>query len=255
MLNLIKSWLEHPLTRGMSLDDPQTTARRLEVIRSKPFLSRLYAEWYRMIAAHFTPGAQVLEIGAGAGFLKEFMPGLITSELFEVPGVDLVIDAAAMNLGTATLDGMVMTDVFHHLPDCPRFFAEAARVIKPGGRIVMIEPWNTGWGRLIYQNLHHEPFQPTVTEWTFPPGGPLSTANGALPWIVLARDREAFSRRFPALQIERIAPLMPIAYLISGGVSMRSLVPGWSYPIVRRLEKLCVESHTGMFALIVINRV
>ncbi|MFM8392713.1 MAG: class I SAM-dependent methyltransferase, partial [Acidobacteriota bacterium] len=236
-------------------DDPQTTARRLEVIRSKPFLSSLYAEWYGMIAANFTPGQKVLEIGAGAGFLKELMPGLITSELFEVPGVDLVIDAQAMNLETATLDGIVMTDVFHHLPDSPRFFAEATRVIKPGGLIVMIEPWNTGWGRLIYQNLHHEPFQPEVMEWKFPPGGPLSTANGALPWIVMERDREEFTQRFPSLKIERITPLMPVSYLISGGVSMRSLVPGWSYPIVRHLEKLFVESQTGMFALIIINRV
>ena len=254
MLKRIKDWLEHPLTRGMSLDDPLTTARRLEVIRSKPFLSSIYTEWYRAIASHFTSTEKVLEIGSGAGFLKEFFPGLITSELFEVPGVDLVIDAQAINLETGTLDGIVMTDVFHHLPDSPQFFAEATRVIKPGGRVVMIEPWNTGWGRLIYQNLHHEPFQPEVPEWKFPPGGPLSAANGALPWIVFERDREKFTRRFPSLEIERIAPLMPISYLISGGVSMRSLAPGWSYPIVRFVERLSREKWNGMFALIAIKR-
>ena len=147
-----------------------------------------------------------------------------------------------------------MTDVFHHLPDCARFFAEATRVIRPGGLIVMVEPWNTWWGRLIYQNLHHEPFQTAVSDWKFPAGGPLSAANGALPWIVFERDRDEFTRRFPALMIERITPLMPISYLISGGVSMRSLVPGWSYPLVRGLEKLSGEKRNGMFALIAIKR-
>ncbi len=254
MLKTIKEWLEHPLTRGMALDDPRTTARRLEVIRSKHFLSNIYAEWYRAISSYFAPEAGVLEIGSGAGFLKEFLPGLITSEIFEVPGVDRMIDAQSIDFDDASLDGIAMTDVFHHLPDCGRFFTEATRVIRPGGRIVMIEPWNTGWGRLIYQNLHHEPFQPHVADWKFPAGGPLSAANGALPWIVLERDRVEFTRRFPGLSIERIAPLMPISYLISGGVSMRSLVPGWSYQIVRTLERISGEHRTGMFALIVIRR-
>ncbi|MFZ4795769.1 MAG: class I SAM-dependent methyltransferase, partial [Blastocatellia bacterium] len=140
MIDKLKKWLEHPLTRGLALDDPQTTARRLEVIRAKPFLTRLYAEWYRRLAAYFPPGARILEIGSGAGFLREFIPGLITSEVFEVPGVDRVIDAQAIDLGDATLDGIVMTDVFHHLPDCARFFVEATRVIRPGGWIVMVEP-------------------------------------------------------------------------------------------------------------------
>ena len=46
-------------------------------------------------------------------------------------------------MADASLDGIVMTDVLHHIPDCTSLFHEAARVIRPGGRVVMIEPWNT----------------------------------------------------------------------------------------------------------------
>lgn len=133
MIGVFHRWLAHPLTRGMDIDDPHTTALRLEVIRSKPFLRKLYEEWYRDIATHFPPDARVLELGSGAGFLKEFIPELITSELFSTPGAERIIDAQAIAMAEASLDGIVMTDVLHHIPDCSSFFHEAARVIRPGG--------------------------------------------------------------------------------------------------------------------------
>jgi len=59
--------LENPLTRDMDLDSPETTARRMKLIRQKPFLRRIYEEWYRSIAADLPPGpGQVLELGKNA---------------------------------------------------------------------------------------------------------------------------------------------------------------------------------------------
>lgn len=117
----------------MDIDDPHTMALRLQIIRSKPFLRKLYEEWYPDIATHFPSDALVLELGSGAGFLKEFIPELITSELFSTPGAERVIDAQAIAMAEASLDGIVMTDVLHHIPDCSSFFHEAPRVIRPGG--------------------------------------------------------------------------------------------------------------------------
>lgn len=245
----------HPLTRGMDIDDPDTTALRLQIIQSKPFLRKLYEEWYQRIAICFPTGAQVLEIGSGAGFLKSLMPDLITSELFPTPSVELVIDAQSITLSDASLDGIVMTDVLHHLPDCTSFFREATRVIRVGGHIVMIEPWNTPWSRLVYTQLHHEPFEPNAPEWRIPPSGPLSGANGALPWIIFHRDRSIFDQRHPNLRIERITPIMPFAYLLSGGVSLRSILPGWMYWFIRFLEQHSNEPSWAMFAMIIVKRI
>jgi hypothetical protein len=50
------SWLEHPLTRGLPIDSPETTVLRRRVIDSKPFLRRIYAEWYAAIARHLPVG-------------------------------------------------------------------------------------------------------------------------------------------------------------------------------------------------------
>jgi SAM-dependent methyltransferase len=254
---MIKSILAHPLTRGMDIDDPRTTELRLQIVRSKRFLRKIYEEWYRDIVAGLPPcDGPVLELGSGAGFLGEFIPGLITSEIFATPGAALVMDAHAMPVRDGGLRAIVMTNVLHHLARPSRFFAEATRCVKPGGAMIMIEPWVTAWGRWVYTHLHHEPFDPEAPRWEFPQTGPLSGANGALPWILFVRDREKFERDFPMWRVKSIRPIMPFRYLVSGGVSRRSLTPGWSFEIWSALEK-CASPfmhRLGMFAHIVLAR-
>ena len=120
----------------------------------------------------------------------------------------------------------------------------------------MVEPWVTRWSTLVYTRLHHEPFDPGAEQWEFPSTGPLSGANGALPWIVFQRDRSRFEREFPQWSIERITPLMPFRYLVSGGVSLRSLMPGWSSSAWSQAEKILGDrgERMAMFAKIVVRR-
>jgi SAM-dependent methyltransferase len=222
--------LAHPLTRDLELDSPETTHRRREIIRAKPFLRKIYAEWYRSIVSALPAGeGAVLELGSGGGFLSEFIPGLITSDVLRTPGISLALDAQELPVAAGSLRAIVMANVLHHLPQPSRFLAEATRCVRPGGAIVMIEPWASRWSRLIYTRLHHEPFAPNAPSWDFAPDGPLSGANGALPWIMFERDRDQFATQFPQGRIERVRPFMPLSYLLSGGVSRRALMPGWTY--------------------------
>ena len=143
---MLRRLLAHPRTRGLDLDDPRTTALRRSIIQEKDFLRALYVEWYREIAEALPVGdAPVLEIGSGAGFLGDFVPGLITSDVMGIPGLSLVLDGRALPIGTGALRGVAMTEVLHHIPDAIAFFADAARRVAPGGRVVMIEPWVTPW--------------------------------------------------------------------------------------------------------------
>lgn len=254
---MLSRLLAHPATRGLDLDAPETTAIRRDIVRGKPFLRAIYEEWYTLIASRVPSGhGDVLELGSGGGFLGEFIPGLVTSEVFEVPGVQRVVDARALPFGDGALRGIVMSNVIHHVPEVERFLAEAQRCLRPGGRLVMIEPWNTWWSRLVYRRLHHEPFDPAAADWGIPDHGPLSGANGALPWILSTRDRAKLEREFPRLRVVEVTPIMPFRYLASGGVSMRSLQPGWSHGAWRTFERALGPLGRGaaMFALIVIER-
>jgi SAM-dependent methyltransferase len=253
----IKAWLSNPLTRGMDIDNPKTTELRRHVIQEKSFLRKIYLEWYSAIDAALPTGSgSVLEIGSGAGFMNDHIPDIITSDVFWSSGVNLVLDGGHLPFRDVTLRAIVMTNVFHHFPNPQRFLWEAARCVRLGGTIVMIEPWVTSWSRLIYSKLHHEPFSPEATEWEFPQRGPLSGANSALPWIIFQRDRKRFESEFPQWHIKTVKLMMPFSYIVSGGVSLRSLSPGLSYGLWRTLERTLrpLMPRLAMFAQIVLQK-
>jgi SAM-dependent methyltransferase len=253
----VRRLLAEPATAGLDVDDVETTSRRRALLESKEFLRRLYFEWYRLIIeAAPSSGGALLEIGSGGGFLASAVPGVLTSDVLQLSGVDAVLDATALPFCDGSLRGIVMTNVLHHLPAVRHFFAEAMRSVRPGGALVMVEPWVTPWSRWVYQSLHHEPFDPTAKTWQGTVGKPLSEANGALPWIVFERDRNLFEHDFPLLRVERIQPIMPFLYLLSGGVSLRALAPGWTFPLWRRVDRWVnqMPSPIAMFALIVVRR-
>jgi SAM-dependent methyltransferase len=254
---MIKYLLAHPLTRGLDIDNPRCTQIRWSIIQKKPFLRQIYEEWYSAISALLLlPQEPVLELGSGGGFLSDYIPGLITSEVFYCQHVGVILDGSNLPFKNESLAAIVMTDVLHHLPEARGFLAEAERCVRSGGLVIMIEPWVTSWSRWVYSKLHHEPFRPDALEWSFPSKGPLSGANGALPWIIFARDRTQFEEEFPELHIQSIQPFMPFRYLLSGGVSLRSFMPGWSFALWRKGENLLKPwmKSLAMFALIVLRK-
>lgn len=236
---MLSALLAHPLTRGVDLDAPETTLLRRRIILEKPILRRIYEEWYAFIAANLPPGpGAVVELGAGGGFLRQSLPECLASEVFALPGLDLVCDGCRLPFADGALRAVVMTDVFHHMPQVDLFLAEINRAIRPGGAVVMIEPWVTPWSRFVFGRLHHEPFLPEAADWRFATSGPLSGANGALPWMVLCRDRERFAALCPDWEVAPPRLMLPLRYLLSGGVSLKSLVPTAGEPLLRAVEAL-----------------
>jgi len=257
IFNFLRRRLAHPLARDVEIDDPSSVEVHRRMILSKPFLRRIYEEWYDQIMSALPPGkGAILELGSGTGFLREYIRGVVTSDVRRHAGVDVVLDALALPVAAGSLRAIVMVDVLHHLAEPRRFFSEARRCVRSGGAIVMIEPWVTKWSKLIYTNLHHEPFRPQSAQWEFSTTGPMSGANGALPWILFERDRDQFDREFPEWGVQRIEIQMPFRYLVSGGVSMRSLAPGWSFGLCRGFEQALKPwmRSLGMFAMIVLSR-
>ncbi len=253
----LRRLLTHPLTASLDADDPRTTELRRQILESKPFLKKIYEEWYAEIAGALPQGSgAMLELGSGAGFLSRHIPDLITSEIFSCSHARVVLSAHQLPFESVSLRAIVMTDVLHHIPDVRKFFCEARRCLRSGGKILMVEPWVTAWSRFVYQRFHPEPFLPEAEKWEFATTGPLSGANGALPWIVLQRDRTRFEAEFPEFEVEIIRPFLPFRYLVSGGVSMRSLMPGFMHGPWASLERRLKSqmNRLAMFAFISIRK-
>jgi SAM-dependent methyltransferase len=240
------------------LDDPRTTIEHKEIILRKPFLKKLYTEWYHEFVKRTRDikSGKHLEIGSGGGFYKEIFPQVITSDILPLPGVDQVFSAEHLPFGNNELASIVMLNVFHHIPKPYLFLKEAERTLVKGGKIVMIEPANSALGRYIYKNFHHEPFDekgPREIE----PGNPLSNSNQALPFIYFERDKELFKKEFPSLRINSIKYHSPFMYVISGGVSRSAMLPYFMYKAVKALEWLLspVSRSLGLFCTVELEKI
>ena len=241
MLTPLKNFLTLPMARGVDLDRPEALSLHRRILQEKKFLRRLYEECYGIFlreskwSAH--PQAKYLELGTGGGFLKETMRSVITSDVCAAPFIDRVVDAGHLPFEANELQGIFLLNVLHHLPKPKAFFAEARRCLAPGGRVVMIEPFNSWFAKFMYTRFHHEPFDDSVAAWESSGEGRMTTSNQAIPWIIFWRDKDTFEKEFPELKIVKREPHTAIGYLVSGGMSLRSFVPGFAYPAVALLDR------------------
>ena len=118
----------------------RVTARALEMVWTR----------YRF-AADFCPGRDVLEVGCGAGQGLEFLGrharrivgGDYTAALLEAArqhgaAVPLLrLNAQSLPFMEASFDLVILYEAVYYLPEPDRFFAEARRVLRPGGAIIV----------------------------------------------------------------------------------------------------------------------
>ena len=124
------------------------------------------AAWTGLLAAWLPPGTSgVLDVGCGTGSLSVVMAGLG----YQVTGIDLspamialaeekahaagqqiafqVVDAAAARFPAGSFDALVCRHLLWALPNTPQVLQRWAKLLKPQGRLILIEGyWNTGSG-------------------------------------------------------------------------------------------------------------
>lgn len=110
------------------------------------------------------PVERVLDVGGGTGRATKAIDApervvvdATRSMLRRVPaGVDAVLASATdLPVADATVDAVVVVDALHHLPDHDRVFAQAYRVLRPDG-VLVIRDFNRGTlrGRLLEVGEH-----------------------------------------------------------------------------------------------------
>ncbi len=257
MIGKLRAWLMYPELRGLPLDSPELTLRRREVVKKNAAAYFAFAGWYRSLAVWHdrAPAGLRVELGSGGGFLDEFIPGLIKTDVVPLPFIHQVCSAEKLPFDNQSVGALFMVNVFHHITHVRAFLGEADRVLAPGGVVAMVEPAVTGFSRFVFRWLHHEPFEPEAPQWELPPAGRLSGGNDALPWIVFVRDRDQLLREYPGMELVQTKTHDVLVHLLSGGVTTRNLAPVGIIKALSRLEQRWPGlARAGLFMTVVLRK-
>ncbi len=121
-------------------------------------MSYLGALWKLLPRVNVGPNPAILDVGCGTGINLleaarmlgpcqrllgiDLAPGLVDearrkAKLAGVPATFVVGDAEQIALGDASVDLVICNSVYHWFPDRARAVAELARVLRPGGQVLI----------------------------------------------------------------------------------------------------------------------
>ena len=129
-------------------------------------------------------GEKVLDIGSGAGLLAHEMAAEVGA-VGSVDGIDpsdsmlalarrrrrpdgaaeirfLAGDACALPCADGSFDAAVATQVYEYVQDMPAALGEAFRVLRPGGRLLVLD---TDWGSIVWHSGDAERMRRVLTAW------------------------------------------------------------------------------------------
>jgi len=118
--------------------------------------------WIAAQAAGIPAGSRVLDVGAGScPYRPLFAHCEYRSQDFKAlqgeqlrsggyGGIDYVCDAAAIPVEPCSFDVVLCTEMIEHVPHPDHVVAEFARILKPGGTLLLTAPLGSG--------IHQEPY-------------------------------------------------------------------------------------------------
>ncbi|HEY1172314.1 MAG TPA: class I SAM-dependent methyltransferase [Verrucomicrobiae bacterium] len=214
----------------------------------KPLLRAVYAGLYARILPHIdvrTPGI-VLEIGSGMGNLKTHLPTAVCSDLFRGPAIDVMCDGYDLPFADESVSHLVLFDVFHHLEVPKAFLRSARRVLKPGGKIIIMDPYISLSSYVVYGAFHHEPVAMgdlIRKEDVFPGPRHYYAAQGNTTRLFF---RDEWPEWLQGWNVRHREPFSAFSYFLAGGFSRRAFYPlGW-LPFFRKLDR-CLTPWPKLF--------
>ncbi len=211
--------------------------QNLRIWREKPILRAVYAQAFARIDRWIDPAipGTIVEIGSGLGNFSEYRSGVVATDRFLQPWLNVALDGYVLPFRDGTLSHLILIDVFHHLAAPFRFFEEARRTLRPGGRVILYEPYVSVASVIPYGLLHAEGIN-----WRAEVNLPLSD-GGYGYYAAQGNATRFFFQRSDWLEDWRIVDrqrFAAFAYMLSGGFSRAALYPRSLLPLLNRADEL-----------------
>jgi SAM-dependent methyltransferase len=229
-------------------DDTATQAAIVATLReqrhawdTRPAVRHLYTRWFGLVAEQLANlDGPTIEVGAGCGQFHDFMPDSVPTDIVTTPWADTQADAEDLPFDDGSAANLVMIDVLHHVPHPAVALAEAERVLMPGGRLVVVEPYCSPLSTFGYRRFHHEPLDLTAD-----PAAPVDQSsddpfdsNIAIPTLIFWRRPELLREWSPRLHVIGRRRLAWLAYPLCGGFTGRPLLPPAGIRLADRVDAL-----------------
>jgi len=218
--------------------------RHRRVWEQKPILRRVYNdEFFARLIASRKPNGVSVEVGAGPGFFKQFAPDIFSTDLIWCPWLDAIADAQRLPFRSNSVANVFGLDMLHHLATPMTFLSEVARILVPGGRLILVEPWITPFSYFIFRFLHQERCDLSETPWvqnqaSAAPEKMAFDGNQAIPYLLFGpKHRASTLSSLPELKLLALEPFCLFAYLLSGGFKPMNLLPESLYSAVSKFER------------------
>jgi len=158
----------------------------------------------------------LLERGPRKVYAMDFAPKMLEAGKPKLPPgapVEVIVaDARELPLPDASVDGIICGFGLRNVPELPRAIAECARVLRPGGRLVVLEFFQPHWWLpSLLQGTYNRAIVPVV-------GGMLTGFGDAYRYLFESID--AFQTR------EEFEALLNAHGLVAGGREMIPPVAG-----------------------------
>jgi SAM-dependent methyltransferase len=183
-----------------------------------------------------------IEIGAGAGLSREFIrcKQLLLTDLADHDWLDLKqVNALETPFENGSLDFAFSVNVIHHLARPLRFFSEMARILRPGGRLIVQDVHCSVFMRAALRLQRHEGYDYNVdvfddTVLCTDPNDPWAGNNAIVD--LLLEDEARFLRAIPQFRRIHRSHSEFLTLLNSGGVIARTAYVPLPMPLMRAVD-------------------
>lgn len=237
--------------------DRRLTLENRKKLATNRNLLHWYKELYQFIFAGIEDLAarRILEIGSGMSPARQFVPGLITSDILELDYLDHAFDCHEIDryagIPDGSLDIITFTNVLHHLNNPLRFLERSHAKLAPGGMIILVEPYLSVISTLIYRYIHHELLDTAIAEPVLNNiEGPLTSANSALPYMIFFSGRgwDRTLRQYYDFNASEARFFTGLAYMATGGISRVLPIPAGLYRMLFRVDQWLATSLPDVYS-------
>jgi SAM-dependent methyltransferase len=210
----------------------------------KPLLKKIYGDFYRLIKVNVLEDKNhpTVEIGSGSGKIKEYLPACLKTDLFPNPWIDQVENAYRLSFKDNSVSNIILLDVFHHLQYPGLALKEMKRVLIPGGRVIIFDPYISLFGAIIYGPLHPEPIAWFKKISWLPPEGwtPEKDIYYAAQWNTtkIFFHQNQYEKELSGWKIAERIRLSSLPYILSGGYSRPQIYPEKLYSLINFFGKI-----------------